>query len=1159
MKTKFLLAIFLQFCLFLTPNAFAQVAPGNYSVTETWTVKIEYSNFGTSHFTGVKNFSGTTTGTVTVDSSSHFLLVSKFGSTTTDTLATTQLGILSLQHRQIAKVGDTYTITGAQVFAETILPDFKGGLAYYGMALLGCFAIHIEMLPSDAPTSAANTQNYSATGPAGVIQGGGTFPNESAKVTVASRVSFGVAPPESVAPTVKISTPVNNYHTTGTSVLLTGTASDNVGVAEVEVSVGAGISKHATLTAGGTAWSVNVDLQPGPNTIQVRAKDGSGNSSTVQSITVHLDSGSIVQVIVHGNGTVTPNLNGSNLIVGKTYSMTAKAGTGFVFGGWVLNTPAGGNVTVSGPALKFTNQTDLIIVANFADGTAPEVAIASPKNNDKVGTDKITVSGTAKDNDAVQRVFVQVNGGAPVQANGTTSWSLSNVQLSPGANTIRVFAEDSRQPNPRSKTNTITVTYLKTAVFQVDVVGPGKIVPNLLGQSLEVGKSYTVTATPNAGSKFVKWDGDILSTSAKLTFVMTEHFIEEVDFSDGTPPTVSVVAPKPNDRIGTANFTASGKASDDGTLTSVRFRLDAGEWLTASGTANWTAALNGLAPGGHTLQVYAVDSATNVSKTVSVPFTYVQMAQFAAAANGPGKIAPNLNGLLEIGKSYTVTATANAGAKFDGWVVEGPSGVTNIATAKLTFNMAAGLHATANFSDGTIPIVKIVTPKPSEKLTSSELVATGTATDNGSVRSVHYRLDGGAWADLAGGTAWTITVPGLTEGNHTLQVYAKDDVGNSSKTNSVAFSYAVVSFKGIYMGTYHSTSGTPESGIVAVMVRSDNTAVFMGGGLDFSLDSSFLHVITVNANGNLIWPEDNEGTVTGKITGATISGNYTNHDNGVSGGGTFTLTLKPDTGIQAANAGYYDNSEFLNEGEDHGGLIAGILAADGTFLFNVGSNHDDDGDNNNDGGGNNNGGGGDDNNDDDGGRGAGKLTISAANKVSGTADVNPVATVTGTLTPATHTINGHYKSLEDEGDFVLTRKYTTAGGLGMSMGLTKPPSQNQHEENSSGVVSTTLSSGSVSGYVSMSMEVRRRSIGEMPPIPLLPLTFVRSELTYPSLSDGITFSFTTQAGHSYSIEVSDDLSTWTSLKTITADSEESTFSEPVSTGAGARFYRVIGQ
>ena len=65
-------------------------------------------------------------------------------------------------------------------------------------------------------------------------------------------------------------------------------------------------------------------------------------------------------IATNGNGTVSPaSLNGRVLQAGKTYTVTAKPATGYVFAGWTIS------IVSSTPTLKFTMQPGLALQANF--------------------------------------------------------------------------------------------------------------------------------------------------------------------------------------------------------------------------------------------------------------------------------------------------------------------------------------------------------------------------------------------------------------------------------------------------------------------------------------------------------------------------------------------------------------------------------------------------------------------------------------------------------------------------------------------------------------------------------------------------------------------------------------------------------------------------
>ena len=104
---------------------------------------------------------------------------------------------------------------------------------------------------------------------------------EGPKSTEASATP--TAPPDATLPTITITSPTNNMEVSSTIVTVTGTAEDNVAVAKVEVSTD-GVTW--TTASGTTAWSADVTLHVGSNTIYVRATDTSGNQATTRSTVV---------------------------------------------------------------------------------------------------------------------------------------------------------------------------------------------------------------------------------------------------------------------------------------------------------------------------------------------------------------------------------------------------------------------------------------------------------------------------------------------------------------------------------------------------------------------------------------------------------------------------------------------------------------------------------------------------------------------------------------------------------------------------------------------------------------------------------------------------------------------------------------------------------
>src|SRR5258707_948602 len=491
-------------------------------------------------------------------------------------------------------------------------------------------------------------------------------------------------------PTVAITSPLDGSRLTNGTVTVQGAASDNNGVAQVLVQLGSGPFQVA---AGTTNWSATLALVPGSNTMLVKSVDTAGNQSAPVSETITYAILSQITLSANGNGSISPNLNGQLLEVGKSYTLSALPAAGNAF------TNCTGGIPANTAVLTFVMQSNLPLTANFVDVTKPTVAIPSPLDGSRVTNGTVTVQGTASDNNGVAQVLVQLGSGPFQVATGTANWSAS-LALVPGPNTVLVKSVDTagNQSAPVSE----TITYAILSQITLSANGNGSISPNLNGQFLEVGKSYTLTALPASGNAFTNWTGGIPANTAVLTFVMQSNLTLTANFVDVTKPTVAITSPLDGSRVTNGTVTVQGTASDNNGVAQVLVQLGNGPFQPATGTTNWSALLP-LAPGPNTIVAKSVDTAGNQSAPVSETITYAILSQITLSANGNGSISPNLNGqFLEVGKSYTLTALPASGNAFTNWTGGIPAN-----TAVLTFVMQSNLTLTANFVDVMKPTVAI--------------------------------------------------------------------------------------------------------------------------------------------------------------------------------------------------------------------------------------------------------------------------------------------------------------------------------------------------------------------------------------------------------------------------------------------------------------------
>lgn len=291
---------------------------------------------------------------------------------------------------------------------------------------------------------------------------------------------------DTAAPSIVISAPSSGASLSGTAVV-SGTASDAVGVAKVEIRVDDGAWQPAS---GTTSWSRSLDtrtLSDGSHSIAVRASDAAGNAAT-NTVAVSVTNAPPpdttapdVSIASPGQGTtvggtITATGNASDAVgVSKievrvdSGSWQLASGTSFWSHSIDTTSLSDGSHTVTTRATdaagNASSATVGVTVSNAppADTTAPSVAISAPGDGASV-SGSITASGSASDDVGVSAVEVRVDSGAWQAASGTSSWSrtVDTTSLANGTHTITTRATDAAG-NAGTATRSITVSNSTTA------------------------------------------------------------------------------------------------------------------------------------------------------------------------------------------------------------------------------------------------------------------------------------------------------------------------------------------------------------------------------------------------------------------------------------------------------------------------------------------------------------------------------------------------------------------------------------------------------------------------------------------------------------------------------------------------------------------------
>jgi uncharacterized protein YkwD len=163
-----------------------------------------------------------------------------------------------------------------------------------------------------------------------------------------------------------------------------------------------------------------------------------------------------------------------------------------------------------------------------------ELNVVTPINGTSVTVPQVALSGKTSGSPAATTVQYRVENALGNSSYrtlaGAAAWSGVATDLAPGANTIRIRSLDGAGAVLSEATR--SVRYLVLRPLIVSASAGGTVTSSFLGTtSREVGRTYTITATPAAGYLFQGWSGSVSSNKATLTFTMREGFNLTANFA----------------------------------------------------------------------------------------------------------------------------------------------------------------------------------------------------------------------------------------------------------------------------------------------------------------------------------------------------------------------------------------------------------------------------------------------------------------------------------------------------------------------------------------------------------------------------------------------------------------------------------------------------
>ncbi len=442
-------------------------------------------------------------------------------------------------------------------------------------------------------------------------------------------------------PSIAINSPSNGQAFTSSTITVSGSASDDIGLSKVEVKAGTGTWQ---LASGTTSWSKALTLASGTNTIYVRATDTSGNiRETSVTVTYNSIQSDLIAYLNfdEGTGTIASDSsdNGNNGIINGATWTTGKLGSALKFDGvndyvdlgsgaslkpgnitimaWVYPQDQSSKQMIYEAGHSYSNNQGVSLGMNFNTfgfykrfnaefGNGAQLTFAN-QNADYVPNRwyhiattydssqlKLYVDGVLKDN-------INLNG--PISYSsfpariGSTSWSVSNI--------------------------------FNGTIDEVKVYNRSLIAEEIYAEySLTPTPVPTPTPTPTPAP---------------------------IPTPDTTPPSIAINSPTNDQTFTTSSITVSGIASDNLGLSKVEVKVGTGTWQLVSGTASWSKTVN-LASGSNTIYARATDTSGNI-KDASVIATYTP--QTAGKIYYVAKNGNDANPGTETQPWLTITKAAN--------------------------------------------------------------------------------------------------------------------------------------------------------------------------------------------------------------------------------------------------------------------------------------------------------------------------------------------------------------------------------------------------------------------------------------------------------------------------------------------------------------------
>ena len=181
------------------------------------------------------------------------------------------------------------------------------------------------------------------------------------------------------APTLAIKSPASSSFT-ASQLTVTGTAKDNVDLAQVTCQLNGGAIFAASTSNGFSNWTASTQLEPGQNYFNAIATDACGNAST-NSRAFFFATNAVFAIVTNGSGSLTASAssygtptNGASLQIGRVYTINAVPAPDNLFSNWLAVVNGVTNFASEYPRHRFLMESNLALIANFTTNRFPQIA-----------------------------------------------------------------------------------------------------------------------------------------------------------------------------------------------------------------------------------------------------------------------------------------------------------------------------------------------------------------------------------------------------------------------------------------------------------------------------------------------------------------------------------------------------------------------------------------------------------------------------------------------------------------------------------------------------------------------------------------------------------------------------------------------------------------